>query len=148
DRVLDYAVEAALDLTGAERAFLLLLEPDAAKPQVPRLAIARPLVPKGAATESDQPSYGIVERVIATETPVLTTDARSDERFTGRGSVHAMRLKSVLCVPIQAPTGTIGAFYLDNRVQKGRFSAADLEILTVFAEQAAIAVVNARLLAE
>jgi transcriptional regulator with GAF, ATPase, and Fis domain len=56
-----------------------------------------------------------------------------------------MRLKSVLCVPIVTPRGALGALYVDNRVQRGRFGEADLEMLSALADHAAIAVGNARL---
>ncbi len=138
DSVLQYAVDAAIELTGAERGFLLLA--DTAEP---RVVVARP-----ASAASDGPSRGIVARALSSESPVLTTDAKTDERFVGRGSVHAMRLKSVVCVPIPAPGGLLGALYLDNRLQRGRFAQADLERLTAFADQTAIAIQNARLVAQ
>jgi transcriptional regulator with GAF, ATPase, and Fis domain len=139
DRVLDYAVEAAVELTRAERGFLLLLGEDGE----PRVAAGR-----DGGDPAEPPSSSIVARAIQTEEPVLATDAETDPRFRGRGSVHAMRLKSVLCVPIATPRGPIGALYVDSRVQRGRFAEADRELLSSLADHAAIAVVNARLHAD
>jgi transcriptional regulator with GAF, ATPase, and Fis domain len=139
ERVLDYAVQAAVELTLAERGFVLLAEPNAE----PRVAARH-----GAAANVDPPSRGILARVLASEEPVLTTDAQTDERFSERRSVHALRLKSVLCVPISTPNGCLGALYVDSRVTRGRFQDADRELLLALGDHVAFAVSNARLHAE
>ncbi|MFZ5895412.1 MAG: sigma 54-interacting transcriptional regulator [Myxococcota bacterium] len=133
-RVFEYAVDAAMELTRAERCFLLL--DDAGSPT---LAAQRPVD-----AELAPPSNSIIERVVASEEPVLTTDAQADRRFAG-GSIHAMRLKSVLCVPILTPSERIGLLYVDSRVQRGRFGERERELLSALADQVAIAVSNARL---
>jgi len=134
-RVIEYALQAAIDLTGAERGFLL--GPD-----------AELLARAGDEGSGEGPSRSIALRTIQREEPVLTTDAAIDARFAEQRSVHALRLKSVLCVPIIAPRGTLGALYVDNRVQRGRFSEQEKELLLAFADQVAIALSNARLHAE
>lgn len=139
ERVLDYAVEAAVELTLAERGFVLLHEPG----DEARVAAAH-----GAPSSTEPPSRGILSRVLASEEPVLTTDAETDERFQERRSVHALRLKSVLCVPISTPSGCLGALYVDSRVTRGRFQEADRDLLVALADHVAFAVSNARLHAE
>ena len=59
----------------------------------------------------------------------------------------AYNLRSILCVPLKAKTELIGVIYADNRIRSGIFKEADKELLTVFANQAAIAIENARLFA-
>jgi transcriptional regulator with GAF, ATPase, and Fis domain len=139
ERVLDYAVQAAVELTTAERGFVLLAE---------SADDVRVAAQHGSSTALDPPSRGIVGRVLASEEAVLTTDAQTDERFVGRGSVHALRLKSVLCVPISTPSGRLGALYVDSRVQRGRFQESDRELLLALADHVAFALSNARLHAE
>ncbi len=133
ERVLDYALAAATELTGAERGFLVLRRGDGWS------------VHGDAPDAPDGPSRSIVERALEREEPVLTTDAEADSRFAEQRSVLALRLKSVLCVPIVAPGGTLGALYMDNRVQRGRFSSRERDLLLAFADQVAIALANARL---
>src|SRR5690606_31212938 len=87
----------------------------------------------------------IVERVFATQEPVVTTDATADERFVGQGSVHAMRLKSVLCVPISTPERALGVLYVDSRIQRTRFGDAERALLVALADQVAVALSNAEL---
>ncbi len=59
--------------------------------------------------------------------------------------MHALRLKSVLSVPILSPSGVLGVLYVDSRVQRARFSESDRELLLAFADQLALALGNARL---
>jgi serine/threonine-protein kinase PknK len=142
ERVLEYAVQAALDLTEAERGFLVLSEASQLETGA-RVAVARstePTLPEG-----EGPSQSIVRRTLEREEAILTTDAQGDPRFTGQGSVHALRLKSVLSVPILSPSGALGVLYVDCRVQRGRFTEAERELLSAFADQLAIAISNARL---
>jgi sigma-B regulation protein RsbU (phosphoserine phosphatase) len=54
-------------------------------------------------------------------------------------------LRSVLCVPLQHKGSVLGVVYVDNRVQSGIFSPADLDLLTAIAASAAAAIENARL---
>jgi transcriptional regulator with GAF, ATPase, and Fis domain/tetratricopeptide (TPR) repeat protein len=140
--VLEYALEAATELTGAERGFLLLLDGAEANTE-PRIAASRP-----SAVGGDPPSRSIVRKVLESEEAVLATDAQSDERFHAHGSIHALRLKSVLCVPIGTPASALGVLYVDSRVQRGRFGSADRALLLALADQLAVALSNARLHAE
>ena len=147
ERVLEYAVQAALDLTEAERAFLLLTSAssgaEGAPVQSAEVAVARSTDP--ALPEGEGPSQSIVRRTLEKEEPILTTDAQGDPRFAGQGSVHALRLKSVLSVPVLSPSGVLGVLYVDCRVQRGRFSEAERALLLAFADQLALAIGNARL---
>lgn len=139
DRVLEAAMDAAIELTNAERGFVLL------GAESFHVASARNLDGERVGRSHLKFSRTIAEEVIRSEEPVLTVDAQTDGRFADQRSIHAMRLKSVACVPIRAPEGVLGALYLDNRFQRGRFDEDDLELLQAFADQLAIAVTNAQL---
>lgn len=139
--VLHMAMDAAIELTGAERGFLVLREGDEAK-----VRVARNLDRERIGRSHTKLSWNLAEQVLETGEPVLTIDARDDARFRDHVSVHAMKLRSVLAVPIPSPDGVRGALYLDNRFKRGRFSEEDVELLTAFADQLAIALRNAELL--
>jgi transcriptional regulator with GAF, ATPase, and Fis domain len=134
-RVLEYAVEAAIELCSAERGFLLLRETDGAV----KLETAR------ADDALARPSQSIVQRVLASGEPLLTTDAESDARLAGSGSVHAQRLKAVLCVPVATPAETMGALYVDSRLSRARFGDVERDVLLALADHVAVALANARL---
>jgi class 3 adenylate cyclase len=92
-----------------------------------------------------RPSQTTVQRVFETGEPIVTTDAQQDPRFNVNLSVRALRLRSIVCVPLKVKARTIGVVYLDSRVTAGLFSRQDPELLTAFANQAALAIENARL---
>ncbi len=138
--VLREALDAALDLTGGERGFLILAR--GGELEVP---VARNLDREQIGRSHLKFSRGIAESVVASGAPVVAVDAGADQRFAGNQSVHAMRLQSVLCVPITAPDGVIGAVYIDNRFRRGGFGDREVELLAALADQAALALTRARL---
>ena len=69
-------------------------------------------------------------------------DASEDERFSEFLSVHALKLRSVLCVPLMFRGDVKGVLYLDNRFTRGTFQEEDRDILQTFADLGAIALVN------
>ena len=143
EALLQEALDAAIDLCGGERGFLLLRDPSA---RDIRVEVARNLDKD----EIDGPhlkfSRSIAYAVLDANEPVVTSDARQDERFTEQMSVHAMRLKSVICAPIRVASVAEGVIYIDNRFQRGGFDDRDLERLVALADQAAIALRQARLI--
>lgn len=138
--VLRMAMDEAIDLTGAERGFLLLAQEEGGELTI---AVARNVDKASLDDEHLRFSRSIAERAIRTAEPVLTVDAQSDARFRSNVSVHAMGLRSVIAVPIRSPSGVLGALYLDNRYKRARFGESDADILLSFADQVAIALRNA-----
>ena len=68
-----------------------------------------------------------------------------DERFAEQKSVMMYQLRSILCIPFNAKGKCIGVIYADNRIRSGIFSPGMLDTLIPFANQAAVAIENARL---
>jgi PAS domain S-box-containing protein len=83
--------------------------------------------------------------VIDTGESVVTTNAQEDKRFVGQESIVAFNLRSILCVPLKVKNDLIGVIYADNRIRTGIFAETEKELLEAFANQAAIAIDNARL---
>jgi serine/threonine-protein kinase PknK len=140
--VLRLAIDSALELTGAERGFVLVAGDGGSL----RIAVARNIERSDA--EELTFSRTIAERVVTTGQHVVTIDAEQDGRFDAGVSVHAMRLKSVLAAPICAASGVLGALYLDHRFKRGIFQGEEVELLTAFSDQVASALTNARLVEE
>ncbi len=59
-------------------------------------------------------------------------------------SVHALKLRSVLAVPLLARGEALGVVYLDDRVRRGAFGPRELAWVRVVASQAALAIADAR----
>jgi adenylate cyclase len=143
DEVLQAVMDTIIRLTHAERGFLMLKQVDG------ELSIR---TGRNWEMESLDPSefaisHTIIYRVINEGQPVLTTNAQEDPRFTGQESIIAYNLRSILCVPLKVKANLIGVIYADNRIRSGLFTHRELEILTAFADQAAVALENARLFA-
>ena len=143
DEVLQLVMDTIVRLTGSERGFLMLR--DAQGEMVTH--VARNWEQESINQNEFAISRTIIQRVIESGEPVLTTNAQEDPRFGGQESIVAYNLRSILCVPLKAKTELIGVIYADNRIRSGIFKEADKELLTVFANQAAIAIENARLFA-
>jgi transcriptional regulator with GAF, ATPase, and Fis domain/tetratricopeptide (TPR) repeat protein len=140
--VLDAAIDAAIELSGAERGFVLLERHDHAGLEV---AVARNFERTSEGRNEVRLSRSIAEQALHSREPVLTIDVGHDQRFSRHASVHAMRLKSVLCLPIIAGATPLGVLYLDTRLKRARLEPRDLPLLTAFAEQLAVALRNAQL---
>jgi signal transduction histidine kinase len=140
--LLEIVIDRAITVTGAERGFLMLR--DEASGQL-HFAVARNMRRQDIDELSFQVSRSIVNRVAETAEPVLTDNASEDPRFADSVSIATYILRSILCVPLQVKNRTIGVLYVDNRVRIDHFTPDDLDLLTAFANQAAVAIANARL---
>jgi serine/threonine-protein kinase PknK len=125
--------------TGVERGLLLLRAPDGRL--VPRAA--RNLARRDLEGEQLALSQTIARRAIDTGDAVVATDALST-LGAAHASVHALRLRSVLAVPLLARGEALGVVYLDDRVRKGAFGPNELAWVRVVASQAAMAIADAR----
>jgi len=90
-------------------------------------------------------SRTIIQRVVSTGHPVLTTNAQEDPRFGSQESIIIFNLRSILCVPLKVKDDLTGVIYVDNRIHAGIFTEAERELLTAFANHAGVALENARL---
>jgi adenylate cyclase len=141
DSVLQIVMDTIVRLTRAERGFLMLRdEQNALTTRVARNWEQESIDPSEFAV-----SRTIMERVVETGEPVLSTNAQEDPRFGTQTSIIAYSLRSILCVPLKVKDELIGLIYADNRIRSGIFSENERDLLTAFANQAAVAIENARL---
>ena len=141
DSVLQIVMDTIVRLTQAERGFLMLR--DEQGNMISRIA-------RNWEQESINPgefaiSRTVIQKVIEGGEPILTTNAQEDPRFGSQESIIAFSLRSILCVPLKVKDDLIGVIYADNRIRSGIFSENDRDLLTAFANQAAVAIENARL---
>lgn len=90
-------------------------------------------------------THGLLGAMLETRTAFRTDDIRSHPRFHGWWPDRHPDMRSFLGVPIVAPEGVIGAFYLTDKQGAAAFDAADQELIELLAAHAAIAITNARL---
>lgn len=143
NEVLSGVMDAIIDLTQAERAILLLNNEETGELDV---QVARNMDRETIEqAESFEISRSIVHSVAETGTPVVTTNAQSDPRFSSQNSIISYNLRSILCVPLKIKETITGVIYADNRVASGIFVEQDRDVLAALANQAAVAIENARL---
>ncbi|MHC5036691.1 MAG: sigma 54-interacting transcriptional regulator [Planctomycetota bacterium] len=140
-RLIPLIMDMAIEAVKAERGFLLL---DRDR-QGLSVEVARAWGGEAVGEPEFEVSRSIAEEVVRGGEPVLTTDAGADERYHDRMSVKGLRLKSVLCVPLRSKGKRLGAVYVEDRRERGAFGPADMDFLMAFADQAAVALENARL---
>lgn len=141
DAVLQIVMDTIIRLTRAERGFLMLRDERAEM----TTRIARNWEQESINTNEFAISRTIMQKVIEAGEPVLTTNAQEDPRFGAQESIVAYSLRSILCVPLKVKNDLIGLIYADNRIRSGIFTENARDLLTAFANQAAVAIENARL---
>jgi signal transduction histidine kinase len=142
EEVLNQVMDAIIELTGAERGFLMLIDEVGGEL---KMMVTRDVSEKAIDAHTLQISRSVVERAMTTAKGILTNNAQEDERFSGQNSVVGYQLRSIMCAPLLARGRTLGAVYVDHRLHTSVFAKEDLELLATFANQAAIAIENARL---
>jgi serine phosphatase RsbU (regulator of sigma subunit)/pSer/pThr/pTyr-binding forkhead associated (FHA) protein len=155
DEVLLLVMDAAIDVTGAERGFIMLAN-DAGELELKLARLQGRISLSGARFET---SRKIPEQVFASGQPRIVADLRDGDLASAHGGTIALGIRHVMCVPLRlvryvdAP-GTspearaIGVLYLDSR-EKGRLlSDAAATALETLAGEASVAIENARLYRE
>lgn len=125
----------------ADRGFIVMRpQPDA--PLVPVAAKAR----KPSDEERMRVSRTIVNQAMEGKKAILSADATSDERFGMAESIADFQIRSLICAPMMSSEGeSLGVIQVDTNNQLSRFTDQDLQVLAGIANQAAIALDNARL---
>ena len=89
--------------------------------------------------------HGVLGAMLEAPSPYRTADIHEHPRFRGWWPDAHPDMRSFLGVPIVAPGGVIGAFYLTEKLDATDFSDEDEELIGLLAAHAAIAIANARL---
>jgi len=140
--VLNQVMDTVIQLTGAERGYVMLNNKETG---VLEFRVARGIDREQLARDEFTVSNTIINEVFNTRMPVLTDNAHSDPRYQSMESIIGYQLRSILAVPLIVRGEVIGVVYCDNKVMTALFKDSELNLLTAFANQAAVAIENARL---
>jgi len=141
--LLDMILDTVIEITGAERGFLILERDEDLSIECSR-NIDREKVKKAEL----KVSRSITRQVLESSRPVLTGSAQHDPRTRLFSSVADLRLESVLCVPLQLRGRALGVVYVDNRFEAEAFHRSHLRFVEFLADQASVFIENARLFEE
>jgi transcriptional regulator with GAF, ATPase, and Fis domain len=89
-------------------------------------------------------SMSTAESVADTATPVIAAGPEALRAIRDKKSVADLGLKTIICVPLRAPGGVQGVLYADSRSAVPELTTVKTEIVNAFAEQAAVAIENAK----
>jgi len=142
DVLLEQVLEIALETIDAERGFVLLTALD--QPEGFEVKSSRNFT-KEQLGDLVRISTSVVHEVLQSGEPVLVFEALKDERYRESESIVVQQIQSIACVPLRIKARQIGAIYLDSLTRRSQFTREILPFLLAFANQAAIALENARL---
>jgi signal transduction histidine kinase len=142
EEVLQRLVESARELAGARYAALGTPDGEDGFTRFLTSGMSDELV---AALGPLPRTHGMLGAMLETAESFRTTDIHDDSRFRGWWPKGHPDMRSFLGVPISAPEGVIGAFYLTEKVGASDFTEADQKLIELLAAHAAIAITNARL---
>jgi serine/threonine-protein kinase PknK len=141
--LLGVIVEAACQVTGAERGFLVLAERG-------QLALDQAVATRrGAIGEAEVSlSTSAVKEALQRGRTLRLSNAQSDPLIGDAPSVQSLDLRSILVAPFRVDQDQQGVIYVDHRLRQDAFDGQSERLLSLLADQAALAIRQVRRLAE
>ena len=136
--LLEKMMDSIIELTNADRGFLILASGDELD-----VRVARNVAQENVEDALDKVSDSIVSTVIRTRQPLIVADALNDAAFQQSLSVVNLKLCSVMCVPLIDRDQLIGLIYVGNDNVVNLFTDAHLQALTIYAAQASLILARA-----
>lgn len=155
DEITRRALDFVLEIEGAERSYLMLLDEEslgrgelnvAGYSFLPAIIRYRS-VPAGS---GKQPlpqlaiSQSIIRQVMKAGMPLLISEGKADPRFSANMSVVKSGIQSAMCAPLGIGNRVRGLLYVDNLSRRGMFEVDDLNAFAVIAVQAGLALDRVR----
>jgi serine phosphatase RsbU (regulator of sigma subunit)/pSer/pThr/pTyr-binding forkhead associated (FHA) protein len=157
DDLLDLVVDTAIELTGAERGFIMLKEGDGGL----SFRCARNAHKQSLDRATFQTSRRVPEEVLQTGRRIVIDDLEGGSEPYKHASTRRLGVRSITCVPLRylsfhdstsssgnLTTEIIGVLYVDSARIGSRLSPTQLEAFDTLASEAAVAIYNARLYKE
>jgi len=139
EELLNSLIDMLIEITQADKGFLILKREEKGYDVTVARNINRESIEGAIGYVSDT----IIARVVETRKSLLVADAMSDEFFNKSVSVMNLKLSSVMCAPIVARGNMLGVIYLGNNNVINLFTPEKMQLLEIFAAQAALIIQNA-----
>jgi two-component system NtrC family sensor kinase len=140
--VLDRVMDAAIELTGAERGFLVL----AAESGEWTFESARNMAAGNIEDAQSAASHTVIRKVLEGRQPILINDVVGASDLTKQQSIAKMQVRSIMGAPLISKGKLLGAAYVDTSRLAGVFDETSLVLFQTFVQLAAVALENARLI--
>jgi adenylate cyclase len=146
--VLQRLLYAAMQHVGGERSSIIVMD-DAGKPVDATIVYGKQFHEHTTQQLRDTVERGLAGWVVQYRKPALVPDTSKDERWLRRAddSINKSGAKSAICVPLMARDRLVGVLTLVHPVPNA-FNEQHLELMQAIADQASVAVLNARLYTE
>jgi phosphoserine phosphatase RsbU/P len=141
DDVVRNVVDKSIQVTGAERAIIMLLDDE----NVLRITLARDHEGRDLG-KTVQYSQSVTMRVQREGRGICLIDTANQGDISLGQSILDLKLLTVMCVPLRVKDRLTGLLYVDSRASSKEFTDKDLTLFKALAGQVAQAVDNARLL--
>jgi transcriptional regulator with GAF, ATPase, and Fis domain len=130
-KLLDLALGMALDATGAERGFIILVDEEGNYKHLS----AHDIKDEEITSPDFRTSHTMVREVMKTGKSKLVLDTEQDEKLRDAKSIVDLGLRSVLCTPIIQEDAVIGVVYLDTTSLEHAFKESDLALMQAFTQR-------------
>ncbi|MCB9077724.1 MAG: GAF domain-containing protein [Anaerolineaceae bacterium] len=134
-----FIMDEVVELSGAERAFLMLRQ-EAAEPEMWRLTASSGIAPEALDAVKKQ-AASVLDKIATSHQAVLLQDIA--DPLLPADQAPELKRRSILGIPMISRSQLMGMIYADMRIINGRFVQADVDLLTVLANQGAAALENA-----
>ncbi|MBC5823628.1 MAG: GAF domain-containing protein [Candidatus Eremiobacteraeota bacterium] len=140
--LLQLIVDLAVEATATERGLIIVANPSGGRAEFSAACNLDTALISGPEFAT---SRAIVEQIFRDGKPVATTDAPSGIDPDSAPSIRSLHIRSIVCAPLKNKEGIAGALYVDSRIGTSSLFRHDPELLGTIADQAAVAIDNARL---
>jgi GAF domain-containing protein len=140
-QTLESVMDIVIKLTGAERAYVMLHDPDL---DAFSIQAARNFEQESLTEQEITFSRTVIAEAFEQRQPVVTSNAQQDERYGRQLSISKLGLRSILCLPLLYEGDALGVVYADNRLNANNFNRRILPVMGVLAQQLAVAIANAQ----
>jgi signal transduction histidine kinase/uncharacterized protein YigA (DUF484 family) len=142
DPLLNRIMESAVEILDCEAGSLLLVDEQTGE-SVFEVALGS----VGSELEGQRlpPGAGLVGKAVMTKKALIQNDVKRSEDWFNVDEQTGFSTKDLLVVPLVVKDHVIGVLEILNKKDRSPFNPKDLELLTAFAGQAAVAIENARL---
>jgi serine phosphatase RsbU (regulator of sigma subunit)/pSer/pThr/pTyr-binding forkhead associated (FHA) protein len=141
--LMDRIISIIQTVVRPDRTYLLLMNQETGVLE-PSVVKVRP----GESSTEIKISTSIVNRCLKDGVSLLVSDATMDERFNSSESIILNAIRTAMVAPLIFKQESIGVIYVDTQSRSAAFMDEELELLTSIANQAAVAITNARLQAQ
>lgn len=137
DQLLQKILDLLFEIMSVDRAAILLHNP-----QSHQLECRAVKVRDQSQINTTFYSTKITNFVFANGEGIITSDARTDQRFDSSESILFHAIQASMCVPLKPRETVMGVLYVDNVSLTNLYTDEDMDFLAALGNQAAIAIDN------